>query len=130
MSARPSGSVGEAAYSAARFSMPGAYRRFLSSPTRVMASGAGAGLRLAALPDRRDERAGRAAVDERDGLDEPAVALDQLVADDGLGGVVPALDQNVGTDHPDGLDRRVLVEDDDEVHRVERRQDSQPGRLA
>ena len=51
-----------------------------------------------------------------------ASGLDDLVADDLLAGIVAALDQHARLHLRDQVDRRVLLEDRDEIDRLQRRQ--------
>ena len=55
--------------------------------------------------------------------DAAAARLDDVAADDVVGTPVRALDEHVGLDAPDDRVRRVLVEDRDGVHALERQQD-------
>ena len=52
----------------------------------------------------------------------PAPALDFARADDGLGCIIPALHDHVRTQRFYQLQRRVLIERNDEIHRLESRQ--------
>src|SRR5438045_2786842 len=51
-----------------------------------------------------------------------AVGLDEFVAHHGLLAVVATLDEDAGPQPPDQVERRVVLEDRDEVDRFERRQ--------
>src|SRR5436190_7910928 len=51
-----------------------------------------------------------------------AVALDELVSHHLLAAVVATFGQDLGTHAPDQLERRILIENDDEIDRLERRQ--------
>src|SRR6478736_6399917 len=57
-----------------------------------------------------------------DEYDLAAGSLDDLVADDLFAGVVAALDQHARRHLRDQADRRVLLEDRDEIDRLQRRQ--------
>ena len=66
--------------------------------------------------------------DERHADDPAAPGLDPVGADDAVAGVVGAFDQDVGRERLDQLERRVLVEQHDAVHRGEAGE--HPGRAA
>ena len=61
-------------------------------------------------------------LEDVDQHNHPARGLDDLMADHLLAGVVAALDQRARLDAGDQVDRRVLLEDDDEVDGFERRE--------
>src|SRR5258708_27587689 len=69
-----------------------------------------------------DERCGAEAVEDIDQHDLATVSVDDLVADDLVAGIVAALHQHARPDLRDQLDRRVFLEDDDEIDRLQRRQ--------
>src|ERR1700682_3387080 len=69
-----------------------------------------------------DERRRAEAGQDLDQQYSAAMGLDDLVANDLGAAIVPALDQYARLDLGDQLDRRVFLEDDDEIDRLQRRQ--------
>ena len=74
------------------------------------------------LPGHGDQRCRTEARQNVDQNDFAAGSLDDLVADDLLEGIVAAFDQHARPDPLDQVDRRVLLEDHDEIDRLKRRQ--------
>ena len=74
-------------------------------------------------PDLPDHRRRRPVFHERDRDHLPAARLHDLAPDDGLDGPVAALDEDVGAERADQLQRRRRAEDRHEVHAGERRED-------
>src|SRR5258707_2475598 len=69
-----------------------------------------------------DERCGAEAFEDIDQHDLATVSGDDFVADDLVAGIVAALHQHARPDLRDQLDRRVFLENDDEIHRLQPRQ--------